>query len=321
MKGYPNDHYKNNDPLAKLAKKRRRITFLKTSLFSLLACLLALIISFKGLSSLTAKNGQKIYENYQQLAQIAYPNISYDSLYYFPSGQFTGKIHADRFKDLDGIPIPYSPYEAYYNLTGTYDSAPGDAFSSKAALYDRGTRQKIPQFYNTQVQFTKNEAKTSPSQDLKQVSKMNNQIIEVAITFDKPYTYQEIKKKIPKTIKQNWFWIGTYTKLDTSQWSTSYQFGTDPDNLKSPHLFLQNMKKVYRNGSRVSIGRVDIYSDLKKYLKKSKKIKNSDQLTFSGMILTGKSEHFEALNGQEWIYASSIGATIENQGYYKLDSN
>ncbi|EGJ27426.1 sigma factor regulator N-terminal domain-containing protein [Streptococcus porcinus] len=311
---------KTNDPLAKLAKKRRRTTFLKTSLFSLLACLLALALSFKGLSSLTAKNGQKIYEDYEQLAQIAYPNISYDSLYYFPSGQFTGKIHADRFKDLAGIPVPYSPYEAYYNLTGTYDSAPGDAFSSKNGLYDRGTRQKIPQFYNTHVRFTKSDIKTNPSQDLKQVSKINNRLIEVAITFDRPYTYQEIKKKIPKTIKQNWFWIGTYTKLDTSQWSTAYQFGTNPENLESPHLFLQNVKKVYQNGSKISIGRIDIYSDLKKYFKKSKKVKSSDQLTFSGMILTGKSEDFKALNEQKWIYASSIGASIENQEYYKLDT-
>jgi hypothetical protein len=42
-------------------------------------------------------------------------------------------------------------------------------------------------------------------------------------------------------------------------------------------------------------------------------------LTFSGIILTGKAENFSQLEGKEWIAASSIGASVSNQPYYKLD--
>lgn len=305
---------KSNDPLALLAKKRRRKTFLMTLVFSLLATLLLFALCFKLLSNMTAKNGQKVYNDYQQLAEIAYPNISYNSLYYFPTGQFSGKVHADRFKDLDGIPVAYSPFEANYSLTGAFDAGASDVFSKNKLLYDRGNLQKIPQFYNTKVKFSKNDVKTSPSQDLKYLNQLNDKVIEVAITFDKPYTYKEIKTMLPKNLKQNWLWIGTYTTLDTSQWPN--QFGTDTENI---HSAINTMFNVSKNSPHVGINNVNIYSDLDNYLKDNKHIKDVDQLSFAGIILTGKSENFNSLKGKKWIYGSSLGASIDYQPYYQLD--
>lgn len=263
---------------------------------------------------MTAKNGQKVYNDYQQLAEIAYPNISYNSLYYFPTGQFSGKVHADRFKDLDGIPVAYSPFEANYSLTGAFDAGASDVFSKNKLLYDRGNLQKIPQFYNTKVKFSKNDVKTSPSQDLKYLNQLEDKVIEVAITFDKPYTYKEIKTMLPKNLKQNWLWIGTYTTLDTSQWPN--QFGTDTENI---HSAINTMFNVSKNSPHVGINNVNIYSDLDNYLKDNKHIKDVDQLSFAGIILTGKSENFNSLKGKKWIYGSSLGASIDYQPYYQLD--
>lgn len=305
---------KSNDPLALLAKKRRRKTFLMTIVFSLLTTLLLFALCFKLLSNMTAKNGQKVYNDYQQLAEIAYPNISYNSLYYFPTGQFSGKVHADRFKDLDGIPVAYSPFEANYSLTGAFNAGASDVFSKNKLLYDRGNLQKIPQFYNTKVKFSKNDVKTSPSQDLKYLNQLNDKVIEVAITFDKPYTYKEIKTMLPKNLKQNWLWIGTYTTLDTSQWPN--QFGTDTENI---HSAINTMFNVSKNSPHVGINNVNIYSDLGNYLKDNKHIKDVDQLSFAGIILTGKSENFNSLKGKKWIYGSSLGASIDYQPYYQLD--
>ncbi|WP_457775351.1 sigma factor regulator N-terminal domain-containing protein [Streptococcus uberis] len=305
---------KSNDPLALLAKKRRRKTFLMTIVFSLLTTLLLFALCFKLLSNMTAKNGQKVYNDYQQLAEIAYPNISYNSLYYFPTGQFSGKVHADRFKDLDGIPVAYSPFEANYSLTGAFNAGASDVFSKNKLLYDRGNLQKIPQFYNTKVKFSKNDVKTSPSQDLKYLNQLNDKVIEVAITFDKPYTYKEIKTMLPKNLKQNWLWIGTYTTLDTSQWPN--QFGTDTENI---HSAINTMFNVSKNSPHVGINNVNIYSDLDNYLKDNKHIKDVDQLSFAGIILTGKSENFNSLKGKKWIYGSSLGASIDYQPYYQLD--
>ena len=43
------------------------------------------------------------------------------------------------------------------------------------------------------------------------------------------------------------------------------------------------------------------------------------ELEFAGIILTGKAEDFGQLEGKQWVYASSIGASIPMQPYYQLD--
>jgi hypothetical protein len=73
-----------------------------------------------------------------------------------------------------------------------------------------------------------------------------------------------------------------------------------------------------------TVNKYNMYNDVEAYLKKFgqldiREAENRDQLTFSGVILTGKSENFAQLEGKEWNHASSIGASIQNQPYYKLD--
>ncbi|MBF6977507.1 sigma factor regulator N-terminal domain-containing protein [Streptococcus macedonicus] len=309
---------KFSDPLAELAKKRKRNTLFKTVLIALITVLLVLGITFKGLTYITSKNGQKAYNSFERLSEIAYPNISYDSLYYQPSGQFTGKVHADRYKDINGVQIPYSSFEENYSITGTFGTS-ADETSANNKLFDRGTRQKVPQFFNKNVKYEKGEVKTTPTNDLKYVNELNNDLVEIAITFDKPYIYKDIKKMIPSSIKQNWLWIGTSTKLDTSYWSTKYQFGTNPETLDTPQLFIDKIKENLKGNTKVYFNNVNIYSDLEKYAKKYENINNGDKLKFSGIILTGKAENFKQLEEEEWIYASSLGANIEYKPYYNLD--
>ncbi|MCD0154282.1 hypothetical protein HK109_03800, partial [Streptococcus agalactiae] len=124
---------------------------------------------------------------------------------------------------------------------------------------------------------------------------------------------------IPNNIKQNWLWIGTSTELDTSYWPTKYQFGTDPETLNTPQIFIDKIKENLKGNSKVYFNNINIYSDLEKYAKKYDKVNNSDKLKFSGIILTGKAENFKQLKEKEWVHASSIGANIEYKPYYKLD--
>lgn len=309
---------KFSDPLAELAKKRKRNTLFKTVLIALITVLLVLGITFKGLTYITSKNGQKAYNSFERLSEVAYPNISYDSLYYQPSGQFTGKVHADRYKDINGVQIPYSSFEENYSITGTFGTS-ADETSANNNLFDRGTRQKVPQFYNTKVKYDKGEVKTTPKNELKYVNNLNNELVEVAITFDKTYSYKEIKSMIPSNLKQNWLWIGTNTNIDTSYWPTKHQFGTSPDILNTPQILVNNIKGNLKENSEIYYKNVNILSDLKNYSKKYENTSSGDKLKFSGIILTGKAENFKQLDEKRWIYASSIGATIENKSYYHLE--
>ncbi|GFH43300.1 hypothetical protein Hs30E_18510 [Lactococcus hodotermopsidis] len=43
--------------------------------------------------------------------------------------------------------------------------------------------------------------------DLANVVKTEKRVVEVGISFDKPYTYEEVKKMLPNNLMQAWYWV------------------------------------------------------------------------------------------------------------------
>ena len=80
----------------------------------------------------------------------------------------------------------------------------------KSGTYTRELRQKYPVFYNINAKGTKDS--NSIPKKLASVKEMPSQLVEVAVTFDKPYTYKEIQQMIPNNLKINWYWIGSQSK-------------------------------------------------------------------------------------------------------------
>ena len=324
-----------------LAKKSKRKRLWKTVAISSLVSLALLLLLGKGLIELASSNGRNLQKEYEVMSEIAYPNVDYDSLYYTQNSLFSGTLHSDRFKDLDGVKVAYPSYEGNYSLIGAFrDPTAEGTYLSLSGTYTRELRQKYPVFYNINAKGTI-DTKRIP-QELASVKEMPNQLVEVALTFDKAYTYKEIQQMIPSNLKINWYWIGSQSEdvdntgaLRTDPKTTyganaGLLFTYDSDvrkkakeAKKEQQTFLDYLKKADKN-LFPSVSGYNTYNDVESYLKKFgqldiREAENRDQLTFSGVILTGKAENFAQLEEKEWIYASSIGASVPNQPYYKLD--
>ncbi|WP_148887553.1 anti sigma factor C-terminal domain-containing protein [Streptococcus sp. Marseille-P6264] len=324
-----------------LAKKSKRKRLWKTVAISSLVSLALLLLLGKGLIELASSNGRNLQKEYEVMSEIAYPNVDYDSLYYTQNSLFSGTLHSDRFKDLDGVKVTYPSYEGNYSLIGAFrDPTAEGTYLSLSGTYTRELRQKYPVFYNINAKGTI-DTKRIP-QELASVKEMPNQLVEVALTFDKAYTYKEIQQMIPSNLKINWYWIGSQSEdvdntgaLRTDPKTTyganaGLLFTYDSDvrkkakeAKKEQQTFLDYLKKADKN-LFPSVSGYNTYNDVESYLKKFGQLdireeENRDQLTFSGVILTGKAENFAQLEEKEWIYASSIGASVPNQPYYKLD--
>lgn len=321
-----------------LAKKSKRKRLWKTVAISSLVSLALLFLLGKGLIELASSNGRNLQKEYEVMSEIAYPNVDYDSLYYTQTSYFSGTLRSDRFKDLNGVRVAYPAYEGNYSLTGSYRNPTSEGtYSSTSGTYTRELRQKYPVFYNLNAKGTKDS--NSIPKELASIKEMPNQLVEVALTFDKPYTYKEIQQMIPNNLKINWYWIGSQSENDIEQYSdpkltyganASLLFTYDLDfrkkakeAKKEQQTFLDYLKKADKN-LFPSVSGYNTYNDVESYLKKFgqldiREAENRDQLTFSGVILTGKAENFAQLEEKEWIYASSIGASVPNQPYYKLD--
>ena len=61
--------------------------------------------------------------------------------------------------------------------------------------------------------------------DLERISELQNKVAEVALSFDKAYTAEEVVKMLPEGIRPVWLWVDTYdeTKAET------YTGLTDPE--------------------------------------------------------------------------------------------
>lgn len=275
----------------------------------------------------------KMVNEVQLVESIAFPNIETYTWSANGGDMFHGGIKGRQAKDIYGIPLDYGEYKTDFGIfnidRGTLFHANSGRYTESGATIQIENNQKVPQFYNKNVKEEKGESVHEPTQELPYIKEMKNQLVEVALTFDKPYSLKEIRAMIPKNLKTNWYWIGTNLTSDPSWWQPSNLYGTSPDyltqkeylhkkeaeeaikNLKegeklSDRLskmkdvdgFLANLKKYIKSGfGKSSYNNVTPSDDIKTYLKKFGKLDLSkkedlEKLEFSGVILTGKAENF-----------------------------
>ncbi|HEL2049289.1 TPA: anti sigma factor C-terminal domain-containing protein [Streptococcus suis] len=313
-----------------VTKKSKRKNLWKTIGLSSLIGFILMLIGVQTVKIIVgAREGREVWEQ-TMLMEIAYPNINHDGIKIQSTSYVSGKLYFDLYKDLDGVPMAFGQHEIYYDLFDShYDFAqhiPGNTFKY---LYDFTTNTKVPVFYNRKksvwsVQDIANE--------LHYLKDMSGQLVEVAISFDKKYSLAEIKQMIPSNLKQNWYWIGTEGKQNTHYYRPEQLLGLDPENIQlvfsdMPGDYMTGMdfmKEFLESGDQKRAQYLDIpVDDLQAFVDKFggtdfTKQEEIDQLEFAGIILTGRAEDFAQLEGKDWIYASSIGASIPIQPYYQL---
>lgn len=201
------------------AKKSKRKNLLKTSLIATGVTLTSLVLLNMGLEQLTSKNAQALRERYDIMQNISLPNIASKLAYFKPTSHYTGFFHVDQTKDIAGITVPYETLELPYALRPIADHRifPRGVVGPRVeALYTYGQGYKIPVFYNTKFDYRVDHRQMAVTQDIAHLPQMSGQAVEMAVTFDKPYSFEEIAELVPDNLKVNWYWIGTTTPFDTS---------------------------------------------------------------------------------------------------------
>nr|WP_205395667.1 anti sigma factor C-terminal domain-containing protein [Streptococcus lutetiensis] len=321
---------KNLSDFEKIARKSKRRNRIKTIFISSIVALLSLGLIMKIMTEVTSHNGNKVKEHYLLMSEIAYPNISYTNWYFTPTSNYSGQFHSDRFKTIDGIEVPYESMNANYSLriADLEDSAVWQT-GNKTASYTHINHYKNPMFFNVNHDYS-SEDTFQVTKDISIIKEMNKQAVEVAVTFDRGYTYQEIQKKIPDNLLINWYWIGSSGKGDIATLTPDTQYGLKSyeDGKLTEKDFLQfssnlrtalnkgyisdKVETTYQNGETVKI---DSKEEVEDYLSSNKDFSSAK---FSGVILTGRAESFAQLENKDWIYASNIGQSVMIQPYHTL---
>lgn len=293
-------------------KKAKRKQLLKIIITSIIIILILLPIIYKTGNYFAAKSSTRLHERLFLHNAIAQPNIQIDSQVTSSSSMFGGNIITNRSKNINGYVVQWS------TLTSSYDwirinidhneLTPGFYWSDTNLYeYDKQTKNKVATFYHPSI---KKYYRGVPN-ELEEISQMDNHVAEVAISFNQPYTFQEIEEKIPDNLNIVWLYMTSEIVDESNGPAGMPVFGYDPFN--SPRegydRFIDDLKQYDAHKDVVAI---------QDFLNENKN-KSFDNVGILGVMLTGEAENFKALENQNFIRGASVGATAQIVPYIKPD--
>lgn len=291
-------------------KKAKRKQLLKIVITSIIVVLILLPILYKTGNYFAAKSSTRLHGQLFLHNAIAEPNIQIDSQVTSNSSMFGGNIVTNRSKNINGYLVQWSTLTSSYDWLRSQidynELVPGFYWSDTEFYeYDKQTKNKVATFYHPSIQ----KYHDGVQNELGEISQMENQVAEVAVSFDQPYTFQEIQAKIPNNLNIVWLYM-TSPIVDESNGPAGIEvYGFNPsDSPKEAYKsFIEALEKYDANGFNETI---------QEFLN-SNKNKKFDEVKILGIMLTGQTQNFKALENQDFIRGSSVGATAQIVPYIK----
>lgn len=291
-------------------KKAKRKQLLKIVIISIIVVLILLPILYKTGNFFAAKSSTRLHERLFLHNEIAEPNIQIDSQVTSNSSMFGGNIVTNRSKNINGYLVQWSTLTSSYDwlrISIDHNELIPGSYSSNTEFYeyDRQTKNKVATFYHPSIQ----KYYDGIQNELGEISQLENHVAEVAISFNQPYTLQEIQAKIPDNLNIAWLYM-TSPVVDESNGPAGMPvYGFDPDD--SPEDAYEgfiNALKTY-----------DEHRDdetIQKFLNTNKN-KKFGEVEILGVMLTGQTKNFKVLENQNFIRGASVGVTAQIVPYIK----
>ncbi|BBD26015.1 anti-sigma factor [Enterococcus faecalis] len=295
--------------LKKSIRKAKRKQFIVIGAITVVSFAVLFVGFFVGMDKLSTKNYHTLLEVINDQEMIASPNTQLDSQVIANSSPFGGEVVTHRSKNIDGYTVEWSNlrsrYSFFRNSIDRNEAYLGSYYSSKNSYeYNRQTKQKVATFYNPAITNYYDDVKN----ELSELDKMENQVAEVAISFDKPYPYEEVRKMLPSNVNLVWLYVYSETVNEKGGPSGTLPYGFqlsmddhneifDPENDKQ-HFF-ETLEKF------------PLFADNQegqKFIQQNKN-KKVEKLPIWGVMLTGQTKNFKALQNEPFVRGASIGVT------------
>lgn len=294
-------------------KKAKRKQLLKIVIISILVVLILLPVLYKTGNFFAAKSSMRLHDRLFLHNEIAEPNIHIDSQVTSNSSMFGGTIVTNRSKNLNGYLVQWSTLTSSYDWLRTNidynELIPGFYWTDTEFYeYDKQTKHKVATFYHPAIK----EYYDGVQNELREISQMENHVAEVAISFDKPYSFAEIEAKIPDNLNIVWLYMTSAMTNESNGPAGMPVYGFDPSGSPKDGYdsFLHALDKYDSNGTDEAI---------QQFLKENEN-KPFAEVPILGVLLTGQTQNFKDLEGQAFIRGASVGATTEMVPYIQPEN-
>lgn len=321
----------------KVIKRAKRKTWIRNILISLVASIVAITLVQFGALQLTYRAGDKALNEEWLHMTMTSPN-EYESGYKNQTGFLSGTLEFSSYKIVEGVPVPWGSRMAEYKVPGflKFTGLSGNIgnvtvvdpdMKAKNYMYYRpynaSNGQRELMFYVPGVDYNGKIVN-----DLDLVGKMGvNKAVEMAISFDKDYSLDEVRAMLPGEVTPVWYWVDTFDNRETFNFKpykdergeTSYPtpmtktfgvygFGVRPDwEQVEVKDFLQDLQFGLKQKGRYT----KEYERINNYLKKDKQQPDESDVRLLGVVVTGTAEELQALRGQSYVRAAALGAVTE----------
>lgn len=222
-------------------------------------------------------------------------------------GLFGGSYSLSNFANVDGYPVAVGNWATSYgqnfngnpqNYSWGADSTIFSIINSNIEPAQFSTGQKNPTFYTPGQSIYSTTSDGMPPQELKTLTQLPKYLAEVAITFDKPYTYAQIQKMIPYNLLTNWCWLTVNAKKSNSSTSNMYiGLSTNIDTYAVGSPIRDDKGNTIVSDNRNSVGNItamgtyglddELYNDFVDAIKKANTIPDLKNLGFGSSDTSG----------------------------------
>lgn len=310
----------------KLARRTKIKRWLITALIALVSTAVVLLAASYLFFFRAEKNQRAMHQEINLANTLFSPNFAVKYKEYDDHRAYSGELTAVRTKNIDGYPVYLGTVNGKFDAFNYWTSVHGGNFEATTTIkldngvFEGTSKQKIPQFYNSKVV----NSTFRPTMQLADLAAMENYVGELAVTFDKSYSYEEIQEFVPDDLVIGWYWFTPVDDYDPNASDSFNTLGIHTDAAmgegtitEADYATYKKSVKTYLNlpmseNNKKASAQSTTYQNLELFQSDYKTLADAK---FSGVILTGKSENFATLNTANWIYASSIGSTVERVSY------
>lgn len=288
--------------IQKALKKAKIKQWVTITIISIAVCVVLLFAFNRFGNYLSAQNTFRLHDSLFLQHRISQPNIEIDSQVTANSSMFGGNIITNRSKNINGYVVPWSTLTSSYSWFGASidhnELVPG--FHSDEVNnyeYDKQTKQKVATFYHPAIK----EYYDGVQNQLEAVVQLENHVAEVAISFNQPLTMAQVRANIPDNLNIAWLYMTSKMANEALGPSglTVYGYADAELSKESFDTFIEDLKQYDKRG---------FIEEIQQYIKDNEN-KPFNEVTVLGVMLTGRTESFQALLGQDFIRGASVGVT------------
>lgn len=318
-----------------LMKRAKRKQFWRNLVISVVVTLVLIIGSISLLIYFNEKSKREMDQRVYLQQSVQGPNIIFNGHTKLSMGIASGTMMYSSYKNIQGQPVKWIDEIYEYSIFGyhqiNYNGNTGleeENINKQSEFatgqdYNRQTMQREMRYYLPFVKYL------NYVNDLERISELQNKVAEVALSFDKAYTADEVVKMLPEGIRPVWFWVDTYDEKKAETYTgladpetgavlnaelSMNIFGFEgsyadkkenqyDDVKRNSTGFLGSMKSLSENKEGYQEYFRENYNELKDFKPKD--------LPIYGVVVTGKTEDLQSLQGVQFIKAAVRGVTVE----------